>query len=143
MAVFRGDAHLRRDQHGIAVVAPIAFLHPANNLTLHTYHHGGCVLSASANVRDLAELAGLNPALELLSDSGIRGFSHAARQRCSKNRAVVFYSRSLEDMIARPSDGPLRLHLRVLNPKLPVFAGLGDYTVRLMPILCGQLAVPL
>jgi len=35
VAVLSGDTHLRRDQHGIAVVAPIAFLHPANDLTLH------------------------------------------------------------------------------------------------------------
>jgi len=101
------------------------------------------VLFADANVRDFAELPGLDPELELLSDSGVRGFSHAAPERCSKNRAVVPYSRSLEDMIARPGHGPLRLHLRLPRLVLPMFTRLGDYTVRLMPILCGQLAVPL
>ena len=47
-------------------------------------------------------LPGLDPALELLSDSGIGGFSHAAHQRCFKNHAAVLHSGSLEDMIARP-----------------------------------------
>ena len=98
---------------------------------------------ASPSPRNFPELPGLDPALELLSDSGIRGFSHAARQRCFKDRAAVLYSRSLEDMIARPCHGLLRLNLRVLNPILPVVARLGDYAVRLMPILSGQLAVPL
>ncbi len=53
------------------------------------------------------------------------------------------HSRSLEDVIARPGHGPLRLHLRVLHPILPVFARLSDHAVRLMPILGGQLTVPL
>ncbi len=143
VAVFRGDAHLRRDQHGIAVVAPIAFLHPANDLTLHANHRGGCVLPASTNVRDFAELPGLDPALELLPDLGIGGFSHAAHQRCFKDRAAVLHSRSLEDMIARPCHGLLRLNLWLRHLVLPMLARLCDDAVRLMPVLCGQLAVPL
>jgi hypothetical protein len=87
VAVFRGDAYLRRDQHRIAVVAPIAFLHPANNLALHAYHRGGRVLLISANTRDFPELPGFDSALELLSDSGIRGFSHAARQSAASRIA--------------------------------------------------------
>jgi len=94
-------------------------------------------------VRDFAEFAGLDPPLELLPDSGIRGISHAARQRRSNNRAVVFDSRSLEDMIARPGHGPLRLHLRLPQMVLTTFARLGDYEVRLMPALGSKLAVPL
>jgi hypothetical protein len=109
--VFRGDAHLRRDQHRVAVISPIAFLHPANDLTLHANHRGGGVLSASTNVRDFPELPGLDPALELLPDLGIRRLAHTAHQRSFKDGAAVLYSRSLEDMIARPCHGLLRLHL--------------------------------
>src|ERR1019366_9340246 len=109
----------------------------------HTHHCQGCVLSAGANVRDFPELPGLDAALELPPNIGIRGISHAAPERSFKNCAVVLYSRSLEDMIARPGHGPLRLDLRVPHLVLPMFARLSDYTVRLMPILCGQLAVPL
>ena len=94
-------------------------------------------------MRDFAELPGLDPALELLPDLGIGGFSHAAHQRCFKDRAAVLHSRSLEDMIARPGHGPLRLHLRLPQMELTMFARLGDYEVRLMPILCGKFAVPL
>jgi hypothetical protein len=71
-------------------------------------------LFVSANVRNSTELPSCDPALELLPDMGIRGFSHAARERRFQNRAAVLYSRSLEDMIARPGHGPLRLHLRLL-----------------------------
>src|SRR5208282_6192775 len=131
------------DQHGISVVAPIAFLHPANDLALHAYHHGGCVLSARTNVRDLPELPGLDPALEFLPDLGIGGFSHAAHQRCFKDRAAVLHSRSLEDMIARPGHSLLRLHLWLPHLVLPTFARLYDDALRLIAILCGQLAVPL
>ena len=81
MVVFHGDAHLRRDQHGIAVVASIAFLHPAYNLVLHAHHCGRRVSLASTNVRDFAELPLLDPALELPPELGIGGFSHAAHQR--------------------------------------------------------------
>jgi hypothetical protein len=77
VAVFRRDAHLRRDQHRVAVITSIAFLHPANDLALHAHHHGGCVLSTSANVRDFAQLPGLDPALELLPDLSVRCLSHA------------------------------------------------------------------
>jgi integrase len=48
------------------MIAPIAFLHPADNLTLHAHHCRGGVLSASANVRDFPELPGLDSVLELL-----------------------------------------------------------------------------
>jgi hypothetical protein len=94
-------------------------------------------------VRDFPELPSLDPALELLPDLGIRGFSHAAPERCFKDCAAVLYSRSLEDMIARPGHGPLRLHLRLPQMELTMFARLGDYEVRLMPVLGGKLAVPL
>jgi hypothetical protein len=66
---------------------------------------------ASAHARDFAEFPGLDPALELLPDSGTGRFSHAAHQRCFKDRATVLHSRSLEDMIARPCHGLLRLNL--------------------------------
>ena len=143
VAVFRGDAHLRRDQHGIVVVGPIAFMHPDNDLTLHANHHGGCVLSAGANVRDFPELPGLDPAFELLSDLGIGGFSHAAHQRCFKDHAAVLHSRSFENMIARPCHGLLRLNVRLRYLVLPMLARLCDDAVRLMPVLRSQLAVPL
>jgi hypothetical protein len=107
------------------------------------YHRCGRVLPAGAKVRDFPELSGLDAALELPPNIGIRGISHAASERRFKYRAAVLYSRSLEDMIARPGHGPLRLHLPVLHPILPVFARLSDYTVRLMPKPGGQLAVPL
>jgi hypothetical protein len=94
-------------------------------------------------VRDFPELPGLNPALELQPDLGIGGFAHAAQQRCFKDRAAVLHSRSLEDMIARPGHGPLRLHLWLPHMVLTMFARESDYTVRLMSILCCKLAVPL
>jgi hypothetical protein len=143
VAVFRGDAHLRRDQHWIAGVAPITFLHPANDLTLHAYHRGGCVLLASTNVRDFPELPGLDPTLELLPDLGIGGFSHAAHQRYFKDRAAVQHSRSLEDMISRPGHGSLCLNLWLRHLVLLMLARLRDDAVRLMPVLGSQLAVPL
>ncbi len=46
-------------------------------------------------------------------------------------------------MIARPGHGPLRLHLWLRHLVLPMFARLCDDAVGLMPILRGQLAVPL
>ena len=101
------------------------------------------VYRCPARVRHFTELPSLDPSLELLSDSGICGFSHAARKRGFKDRAAVLHCPSLEDMIAGPSHGPLRLHLRVLHPILTMFARLGDYAVRLVPIPCRQLAVPL
>jgi hypothetical protein len=81
VTVFRSDAHLRRDQHGIAVVPPIAFLHPANDLTLHAYHRCGRVLFTSANMRNFPELPGIDPAVELLSDSSARGFSQLGEEK--------------------------------------------------------------
>src|SRR5580658_1781923 len=100
-------------------------------------------MSASTNVRDFAKLPGLDPALELVPDLGIGGFSHAAHQCCFKDRATVLHSRSLEDMIARPCHGLLRLNVCLRHLVLPMLARLGDDAVRLMPVLCGQLAVPL
>jgi hypothetical protein len=94
-------------------------------------------------VGDFPELPGLDPALELLPDLGVRGFSQSAPERCFEDRAAVFYSRSLEDMIARPGHGPLRLDLRVPHLVLPMFARLSDHTVGLMAILGGQFAVSL
>ena len=93
-------------------------------------------------MRNFPELPGLDPALELLPDFGIRGFSHTAHERRFKNRAAILHSRSLENMIACPGYGPLRLHLRVMHSMLPVLTRLGDYVVSLMPILLGQLPVP-
>ena len=94
-------------------------------------------------MRYFAELSGLNPALELLPDLGIGGFSHATYQRCFKDRAAVLHSRSLEDMIARPCHGLLRLNLWLRCLVLPMLARLCDDVVRLMPVRCGQLPVPL
>jgi hypothetical protein len=94
-------------------------------------------------VRDFAELPGLDPALELLPDLGISSFSHAAHQRCFEDRAAVLHCRSLEDMIARPCHCLLRLNLRLRRLVLPMLTRLCDNAVRLMPVLCGQLAVPL
>ena len=45
-------------------------------------------------------------------------------------------------MIARPCHGPLRLNLWLRHLVLPVFARLCDDAIRLVPVLCGQLAVP-
>ena len=58
-------------------------------------------------MRDFPELPGLNPTLELLSDLGIRGFSHAAPERSFKDRAAVLDRQSLEDVTSRPGHGPL------------------------------------
>jgi hypothetical protein len=99
--------------------------------------------TVSRRQRGRLQGTGLDPALELPPNIGIRDISQPAPERCFKDRAAVFYSRSLEDMIARPGHGTLRLHLRVLHPILPMLARLGDDTVRLMPISGGQLAVPL
>jgi hypothetical protein len=132
---------------GVAVITGHSEIHvlpaSANDLTLHAYHHGGCVLSASTNMRDFSELPDLNPALELLPDLGIGGFPYAAHQGCFNNRPLVLYSRPLEEMIARPGHGPLRLHLWLPHLVLPMLARLCDDAVRLMPVLCGQFAVPL
>jgi hypothetical protein len=78
--VFGPDADLGRNQHRIAVAAPVAFLHPGNNLALHVHHSRGRELSACALVATSRNSPGLDPALELLPDAGISGFSHAACQ---------------------------------------------------------------
>jgi hypothetical protein len=98
---------------------------------------------ASSDVRHFPELPSFDPALELVPDLGIGGLPHAAHERRLKNGASVLYGGSLEHTIARPRYGPLSLHLRILQPILPVLARSGDYTVRLMSVLCGQVAVPL
>src|ERR1019366_7361629 len=117
---FGFDTNSSRNQHRIAVAAPVAFLHVGDGLALHG-----------------AELARLHPALELLPDVRIRGFSHTAHERRFKNRAAILHSRSLENMIACPGYGPLRLYLRLLNPILPVFACLGDDVVSLISMQRG------
>jgi hypothetical protein len=94
-------------------------------------------------VPDFPELPGFDPAIELLPDLGMGGFSHAAHERCFKDRAAVLHSRSLEDMIARPCHGPLRLNVWLRHLVSPMLACLCDDAVRLVPVLCGQLAVPL
>ncbi len=86
-------------------------------------------VSASTNMRDFAQLPGLDPALEFLPDLGIGGFSHAARQRCFKDRAAVLHSRSLEDMIARPRHGLPRLNLWLRHLVLPMLERLRDDAV--------------
>jgi hypothetical protein len=76
-----------------------------------------------------------NPALELLPNAGIRGLSHAALKRRSKYRAAVVQSASLVEMISRPGDGPLRLHLWFPHMELATLPRLSDNMVSLMSML--------
>jgi hypothetical protein len=46
-------------------------------------------------------------------------------------------------MISRPCHGLFRLNLRLRHVALPMSVRLCDDAIRLMPVLCGQLAVPL
>jgi hypothetical protein len=144
--VFGFETNSSRNQHGIAVAAPVAFLHVADGLALHAQHRRGRVLRARPSALDGAELARLHPALELLPHLGRRGLPHAAVERRFQNVAPVLDRRSLENMIAGIGHGPLRRLVGFVDVPLSLLLSmlprLRYYLVGLMPVLCGQLPVP-
>src|SRR5581483_903041 len=79
VTVFGGNSNLGRNQHRIGVTALVALQHLSNDFALQAYHRCGSVLPAGADVRHFAELSGLNPAIELLPNSGESGFTHTTR----------------------------------------------------------------
>ena len=143
--VFGFNTNSSRNQHRIALAAPVAFLHVGDGLALHAQHRGGRELLARPNVLDGAELARLHSALELPPHLSRCRLPHAAVERRFQNVAPVRDRRPLEHMIAGIGHGPLRRLVGLVDVPLSLLSMLPRLrydSVGLMPVLRGQLAVP-
>ena len=92
---------------------------------------------------DRAKLAARGPLRELLTDVGIRCFTHAAIERRFQKVAPVQHCGTLEEMIAGIGHSLLRDSVGFVNVALAMLPRLSHNAVGLVSILCGKVPMPL
>src|ERR1039457_4073952 len=137
-----GNTNVCRYQHWIAKASPVALLHLADGLALHAQHGSGGVLLARAPEPGLrfngAELARLDPAVELLPDLGEVRLAHAPAERRRQNRPFILDRRTLEEVIAGIGYGYLGGFVGSVCVLPDLLPRLGNHPVGLVAVLRGK-----
>src|SRR6202171_4412089 len=145
MAVLGCNPQPRRDQHRIVVGALITALHVSDDLLLHADHFGSGIerRSASLNRANGKKLSALDSLRKFMPHLFVGCLRHATADRRLQDASFILYGKALKDMIASIGNGLLLGRVRAGCVKLSMFVCLGYNAIRLMAVLCSQLAVPL